>query len=309
MKQIITKVVMLSVLLVSCDDKNSEITSFDQNSKGLVKEVEFVVEKPNEEEITRGLTYTGTSMPFAWAINDTVGIFPDKGDQISFSMENGVGTDIAKLDGGAWALKADAQYAAYTPFNRMNFFSTRQKITLDYTGQVETGIATTDHLGAYDFQAAPFTSADGGKLTFLFKRLSCILILRLTVPQAGTYTNVSVKAEENAFTTKATLSLGETYTFTPVVKSNIISLGLKDVKTTTANQMIDLIMMAAPFDLSGKSIEVALKGANGYLYKATYNVPGPYNANNIKRIPFTLKLDSNSNVSFGGEFNTEETSM
>lgn len=305
MKQIITNVVLLSVLLVSCD-KNSEITSFDQNSKGLVKEVEFVVEDPNEEEITRGLTYTGSGVPFAWALNDTVGIFPDKGDQISFSMANGVGTTTAKLDGGAWALKADAQYAAYSPFNRMNFFSTRQKIMLDYTGQVETGIATTDHLGAYDFQAAPFTSADGGKLTFLFKRLSCILILRLTVPQAGTYTNVSVKAEENAFTTKAKLSLGETYTFTPETKSNTISLALKDVKTTTANQVTDLLMMVAPFDLTGKNIEVSLKGANGYLYKATYTVPKPYNANDIKRISLTLKLDSSSNVSFGGEFETEE---
>ena len=36
MKQIITNVVLLSVLLVSCD-KNSEITSFDQNSKGNYK--------------------------------------------------------------------------------------------------------------------------------------------------------------------------------------------------------------------------------------------------------------------------------
>lgn len=308
MKQIITNVVLLSVLLVSCD-KNSEITSFDQNTKGLVKEVEFVVEDPNEEEITRGLTYTGSGVPFAWVLNDTVGIFPDKGDQISFSMANGVGTTTAKLDGGAWALKADAQYAAYSPFNRMNFFSTRQKIMLDYTGQVETGIATTDHLGAYDFQAAPFTSADGGKLTFLFKRLSCILILRLTVPQAGTYTNVSVKAEENAFTTKAKLSLGETYTFTPETKSNTISLALKDVKTTTANQVTDLLMMVAPFDLTGKNIEVSLMGANGYLYKATYTVPKPYNANDIKRISLTLKLDSSSNVSFGGEFETEEKAL
>ena len=297
---------MLSVLLASCDDKNSGITSFDQNTKGLVKEVEFVVETPNEEEMTRGLTYTGSAVPFAWALNDTVGIFPDKGDQISFSMANGVGTTTAKLDGGAWALKADAQYAAYSPFNRMNFLSTRQKIILDYTGQVETGIATSDHLGAYDFQAAPFTSADGGKLTFLFKRLSCILILRLTVPQAGTYTNVSVKAEENAFTTKAKLSLGETYTFTPETKSNTISLALKDVKTTTANQVTDLLMMVAPFELTGKNIEVSLKGANGYLYKATYTVPKPYNANDIKRISLTLKLDSSSNVSFGGEFETEE---
>ena len=123
--------------------------------------------QPDDAEMTRGLTYTGNSVPFAWTEKDTLGIFPDKGDQMAFSMSEGIGTNNAKVDGGAWALKTTAVYYAYSPFNRWNFFRDRSHILLDYTGQVEDGIATTDHLGAYDFQAANSTWALDGHLNFI----------------------------------------------------------------------------------------------------------------------------------------------
>lgn len=307
MKQIAFILLLLSVSISACTDSEST-TEILCPEDGFIHQVEFI-SPVLVDEGTRGLTYTGSGVPFAWALNDTVGIFPDHGDQISFSMSSGAGSASAVLDGGAWALKPTAQYAAYYPFNRKNFYSDRNNIILDYTGQCETGIANADHLSKYDFQVANFTSATNGKLSFALNRLNCILILRLTVPQAGTYTDLYLKADENVFTTKSKLSLGAAYSVTPVEMSNTMHLSLKEVTTTASNQVADFLVMLAPVDLTGVTYTVTLKGANGYLYKGTKTPTSAYSANKTTRTSITLKLDTNSNIGFGGEFQTEESSL
>ncbi len=309
MKQITYLFFSLSLSLSACSDY--ELENEVQNPKdGFVHIVEFI--SPVLEEDfgdTRGLTYTGSGVPFTWVENDVVGIFPDRGDQISFSMADGVGTTSAILDGGAWALKSDAQYGAYYPFDKKNFFTDRSNIILDYTGQCETGIASADHLASYDFQAANFASASNGKLMFDLKRLGCVLILRLTVPQAGTYTDLYLSADHDVFTEKAKLSLGESYQFVPIEKTNVLHLSLKDVTTTTNNQVADFLIMLAPVDLTGDTFTATLKGANGYLYKGMKAPTSAYSANKVTRTSITLKLDGSSNIGFGGEFTTEESSL
>ncbi len=309
MKKNLFLILSLSVSLTACSD--SEDSFVNKSSEDTtVKVVEFKTQEPEEDfEATRGLTYTGSGVPFAWAVDDIVGIFPDRGDQISFSMADGVGTTAALLDGGAWALKSEAKYAAYYPFDRANFFTDRSNIILDYTGQEETGIANADHLAKYDFQAAKFTKSANGKLSFDLRRLNCILILRLTIPQAGTYTDLTITADDEEFTTKAKLSLDDEYTFSPVTKSKSMHLALSEVRTTQSNQVADLLIMLAPVDLTGKTYTVTLKGANGYLYKGTKTPTSAYSANKVTRTSITLKLDTNSNVNFGGEFTTEESSL
>lgn len=309
MKQITYLLFPLALSFSACSDK--EVVDVVQYpNDGFVHTVEFVSPVLEEEfGETRGLTYTGSGVPFAWAETDVVGIFPDRGDQISFSMADGVGTTSAILDGGAWALKSDALYGAYYPFDKKNFFTDRSNIILDYTGQCEKGIANADHLAGYDYQAANFASASNGKLMFDLKRLGCILILRLTVPQAGTYTDLYLSADENVFTEKAKLSLGESYQFVPIEKTNVLHLSLEDVTTTSNNQVADLLIMLAPVDLTGDSFTVTLKGANGYLYKGTKTPTSAYSANKVTRTSITLRLDGSSNIGFGGEFTTEESSL
>lgn len=261
------------------------------------------------DDKTRGLTYTGTGIPFAWSLTDTLGIFPNQGDQLGFSMAAGVGTKTANVDGGAWELKNTSEYTAYSPFNRRNFFTDREHILLDYTGQTENGIANSEHLGAYDFQAANTTFAEDGRLNFAMKRLSCIFIARLTVPQAGRYTKMTLVAEEDVFTAKAYLALGDAYTVTPIQMSRTVSLGLKNVTTTSNNQVIDLLMMLSPVDLNGKTFTVNLYGANGYIYKGTMTPNRAYTAGLATRAVVNLVLDDSSNIGLGGEFTTENNEM
>ena len=57
---------------------------------------------------------------FLWEATDTVGIFPDKGSQAEFAMDEGAGMQTATFNGGGWALKAASTYAAYYPYNFYN---------------------------------------------------------------------------------------------------------------------------------------------------------------------------------------------
>ena len=307
-----TASMLLSSALFSCTagEGVDEQLQNDAQSKGVIDEVYIhAPELEFDEPETRGLVYTGNGVPFSWILTDTIGIYPDKGDQLSFSMEKGIGTNDAVIDGGAWGLKATSTYGAYYPFSRKNYFAKRDNIILDYTGQVEDGIANADHLIAYDYLASNDVKESDGKLTFDMKRLGCILVLRLTVPQAGTYTALQLKADEGEFTTKAKLQLGSTATFTPVEKSEAITMGLKNVTTTQANQVVEFLIMLAPVDLSGTMFTVTLKAANGYLYKGNKTPTSAYTAGKVTRTSITLKLDNSSNMGFGGEFTTEESEL
>lgn len=298
--------------IISCSRHEEDIVpNLIVQDNAIVKEITVSTSNYlfDESEQTRGLTYENGKVPFAWSVNDTLGIFPNKGDQMPFSMEEGVGTTYAKIDGGGWALKQTATYMAYSPFNRKNYYRDRQHIILDYTGQIENGIANTDHLGAYDFQASNATTAVDGKLDFQLERLSCILILRLTVPQAGSYKRVKLSAGSEIFSTEAELSLGNNYAVTPTKKAKSITLGLENVRTTEDNQVCDFLMMLAPVDMTGQSITVSLLGANGYEYKATKTLASNYSARSVKRVSFTLVIDNSANVGIGGEFEEKEDEM
>ena len=90
----------------------------------------------------------------AWAKNDTIGIFPSKGGQVEFPIEEGTGSKQALFDGGDWALKAGRAYAAYYPFNRWNTFrdsnNDKQMILLAGIG-VAMGNADDDIKQVADF--------------------------------------------------------------------------------------------------------------------------------------------------------------
>lgn len=309
-KKQIWQYAIIPIFMVSCTGSDDVLLPEHDTNNEVIDKITISIQDYRYENETRGITYTGDSTPFAWTEKDTVGIYPDRGDQMAFSMAAGVGTNTANIDGGAWGLKSDAWYAAYSPFNRKNFFNDREHIQLDYIGQVETGIANADHLGAYDFQAANDTRrSEEGTLNFMLERLNCILILRLTVPQPGTYSEIRLTADDEVFTTQAQLALGKEYVYTPIKKQKTLSLGLKDVTTTTSNQVADFLIMMAPVDLTGKTYTVSLIGANGYVYKGTKTPTKAYEAGAATRTAITLKLDEGSNIGMGGEFTTEESEM
>lgn len=199
----------------------------------------------------------GTSgAAFKWAANDTVGIFPNEGSQVYFPMTSGAGTNSATFTGGGWALKSSATYAAYYPFIG-NMYLDQTKIPVSYTGQTQTGNGSTAHLGAYDFMAASATTAENGGVNFTFKHLGCLVQLKITVPDVGTLSSVTLSADEEVFVEKGYIDLTAT---TPIIVStqtaSSLNINLKEVTTTVTDEVVTVYFMIAPADMTGKTLTV-----------------------------------------------------
>ena len=89
----------------------------------------------DSETSTKNVANVGTEVEFVWSVTDSVGIFPDAGSQIYFSMASGAGQISAAFDGGGWALKKNAEYFSYFPFVP-DFYIRKDEVPLTYVGQV-----------------------------------------------------------------------------------------------------------------------------------------------------------------------------
>ena len=200
---------------------------------------------------------------YAWAVTDTIGIFPSEGRQVEFSMSSGAGSASAVFTGGGWGLKSTSTYAAYFPLIGQ-YYLDKSDIPVHYTGQVQEGDASTAHLGVYDYLAAPASEVKNGGVSFDFERLGCLVQIQLTVPSPTTIYSVTLKAENEAFAVKGKVDLTETSPrIYPVASSSEIMLEVKNVTTAKANQMATFYMMLPPTDLSGKTLKAVVSVENG----------------------------------------------
>lgn len=300
--------IALALLLASCSSNNVD-------EAGLNAEVQKVIitagDFLDDENPSASRTNIDPSKGFSWAEKDTIGIFPARGDQLPFAMASGAGTDVAVISGGSWGLKTSEDYASYYPFSRQNYFTDRSNIPFSYVGQVQTGDDSTAHLGAFDLMKADNAQANGSNLNFDFEHLSCVLKLKVTVPYAGTYSSVTLLADDAVFATQVKLDLTQTPAqVTNVETSKTISLALKDFTTTADSYQAVLYMMSAPFDLAKKNITLKLRSANGYTYSCTKTLSKAYVASMLYTINFnSLQKDSTPTIGIGGEFETSDSEM
>ena len=227
-------------------------------------------------ESRSSLSVDGGVAKFSWTPGDRVGILPDAGAQVFFEIPQPEEGDEpltdeerrkATFDGGAWALKATSNYAAYYPFIK-DYDLDREKVPVDYTGQKQTGI-NTNHLGAYDYLGAHImtTNASGG-VNFSFDHVGALVLLRFNVPEAGTtLKNVTMSADGVTFTTKGTydLTVNGTFVITPANEGGISSsLNVEvDYTTTVDNEEVTVYFMAAPVNLSDKKVDVTVAYGEG----------------------------------------------
>ena len=87
------------------------LTDEVQEICATIKEFEF-----EKSDFSRtSITIEEDGPHYAWAETDTIGIFPNVGRQVEFSMAEGAGSTSAKFTGGGWGLKSTSTYAAYFP--------------------------------------------------------------------------------------------------------------------------------------------------------------------------------------------------
>ena len=205
---------------------------------------------------------SASGVSFKWNVNDTVGIFPNKGDQVSFAMDGGTETNTATFSGGGWALKSSATYAAYYPYNFYNRDLT--KIPVSYAGQTQIGNNNTDHIGKYDFMAASVATPSNGAVAFDMQHLGCLVQLNINVPNAGELSSVTLTADEAVFVEKGFVDLTTNApAITAETTTNTMTIKLKDVSANESEESITVYFMLAPANMTNNTITATITDLAG----------------------------------------------
>ena len=277
MKQFITKASALFALAAMTACSEDAIVEFNPNlsNSEFLQEIKITGKDLQFDDATRSsVSITESGASFAWKEDDVIGIFPNKGDQVSFAMDNGAGTQTATFSGGGWALKSSATYAAYYPHVYENRDMT--KIPVSYLGQTQNGNNNTDHIGTFDFMAAAVSTPSNGSVAFDMQHLGCLIQLKIDLLEEAGIGNVSIKygSSYNAmFTTTGYIDLTSE---TPQInvsgnKSSSIDVKLNNLRVE-ADETAVIYLMMAPANMEGKTIDVVVTEDNGFT--RTFQVAG-----------------------------------
>ena len=253
----------------------------------------------NNAETRTAIDFGDSEIKFSWADKDTVGIFPVDGGQVEFPISSEAGGNYAKFDGGKWALRASAKYAAYFPYNKANIYKDSKTILLDYTGQKQIGVGSTAHLGAYDFMGSPaVTSNASGSLDFQLQRFAKPVDFRLTFPESVQISSLRIQTENPVFITQQILDIsGDSPMTTPIEKTLTDELLLK-VEGAESVTTGDFYLMMAPQDLTSYTIEVLATTIDGSVYKNSI-ISKDLTTNSVGyRISASLELSESDNVNY-----------
>lgn len=254
MKQILLFAASIIVLaLGACSQE-----SFWDESNGNVKTIRVVGPEDItfEEGATRGTEIiNGSTLRFSWVQGDSLGIFPDKGNQVEFPITSTEGGTSAVFDGGGWALRNRSNYAAYYPFSVWNYHRNNKTILLDYSGQVQDGNGSFAHLSAYDYLASSRVAPENGEVCFEMSRLGSILYIDIVVPEPTVVHSLVISCDEAVFTEKADLDIsGEEAASTPKKMTKNLTLEFKNTVTSEANETVRGYLAVYPVDFSNKTV-------------------------------------------------------
>lgn len=270
------------VLMGACSDNYENLGNGEEEIPGIEpREVVFSLKNFEEDDRSRtNLEVNESGVTFTWAKDDTLGIFPSQGDQVSFAMDEGAGTANAVFSGGSWELKKSSTYYAYYPFSRKYFDgqSSKNKIWVNYKGQSQDGNNSTATIGKYDFMNAASTSPEEGRLLFEFSHLGALVQLSVTVPEKMTVKKMALATENEEFLIEGYYNLeDEIPAYVAERKSKVLSLAMKNVECE-ANATVTGYLMVPPTDLTGKTLTVRVYDDRNKLYSYTYPAAGVFRA-------------------------------
>lgn len=281
-------ILSLTVALGACSDNYEDLGNGEEEIPGIEpREVVFSVKNFEPDDRSRtNLEISQSGAVFTWAENDTLGIFPSQGDQVSFAMEAGAGTANAVFSGGSWELKKSSTYYAYYPFSRKYFDgqSTKNEIWVNYKGQSQDGNNSTATVGNYDFMNAASTSPEEGRLVFEFSHLGALVQLTALVPERMVVKKMSLVTENEEFLIEGHYNLeDESPVYVAEKKGKVLSLAMKNVECE-ANTSVIGYLMVPPTDLTGKSLTVRVYDDRNKLYSYTYPAAGAFRAGKSYRL-------------------------
>lgn len=266
-KQIFHVGLLLSLLCVcSCGEKIAqEDDSPEIFESGEYERVTMVIPSLSYDDypMTKVNVDFSTFM-YLWEETDTVGIFPNRGSQIYFSMEEGVGKSEAVFDGGGWALKKNSSYYSYFPFVA-DYYIDKENIPVTYLGQEQEGNSslTVSSLGKYSYMVAEgVADANTGNLTFVYERLQKTFQFIIPV-EAGTYTSLDICAGSDVIPVSGTVNAmsADAEIHNPVYDDHL-SISLKNVTFDTP-EVLKVVCVIPPFDIFAQQMTMNLTKSDG----------------------------------------------
>lgn len=233
-----------------------------------ITEIRAIIPDLDVDDVKSRTSFTtgpyGTVPNPVWIVGDSIGIYPDEGDQLSFRITTGGKT--CPFSGGGWAMKASSSYTAYSPFQRSYYFKEKSALPVNMLGQTQKGNDNSAHLSAYDILIAKGDKPSSGSLNFQFTRQVALVRMELTAPRAATWKSITLKSNAE-FTTQAEMNLSlDAPTITTTAQSNSVTLSLENVVTTSDNLNVIAYMMLLPVNLTGKTLTAELEDNEGNVY-------------------------------------------
>lgn len=289
-----TMALLTSFAIIACSqdivvENTQTVNDCDAINQICITGKDFQIDEDTRSSVTIG--ESGAS--FAWDEDDVIGIFPDKGDQVSFAMEQGAGTQTATFTGGGWALKSSAKYAAYYPHVYENRDLTA--IPVSYVGQTQNGNANTDHIGAYDFMAASVTTPSNGAVAFDMQHLGALVQLTVNVAEPSELIRISLSSEAD-FALSGTIDLSTT---TPTANatrwSKSFTIGLSNIITTKPDEEVVIYFMMPPVDFTNKSLKAVIEKDN-YYYQEIELIGKKFEAGKAYRLTANMVSEEESPI-------------
>jgi len=258
--QLLSLLAGATLMLSACTDDVTNPVAVQSETEAAKADIVFSAEDfiPAGGQSRTAITPDAEGASFAWAQNDIIGILPDDGAQVYFTIKE-LSADARKatFSGGAWGLKSANDYTAYYPFIQ-DIMLNREAVPVDYSVQSYKYQTNTDGKvvvsPSHDYMAAKAVKAESGNLNFQFSHLGALVEVQFTLPEAAEVKRLYLTADGASFPVKGTFDLtAQTVAITPD-NDNLaytVTVNVENLKTTEANQTVSVFFMMPPMGGEG----------------------------------------------------------
>lgn len=272
MKQLNKFWAALLATLVWTSCTNEQATELEQQIDGK-RAIQVTLPDYESGDAETRTNFKPDNLAFSWADKDTLGIFPEQGDQVNFALSGGSGDKCATFTGGGWALKSGNKYYAYYPFSRQCYAGEHMKneIPVSLIGQTQKGDKSTAHLGKYAYMYAEGSNSSNGKVSLTMKPLTVILKLILTLPVTDQVESVTLSTSKAEFCTQGSFDLQSPASgITPSNElEKELSLACKNLQAT-AEQPFTTYLILTSASLKQKDVTVTVNTQSNGTYSETF---------------------------------------
>lgn len=196
--------------VIQGDEPNVLYTRVAEGMVDNVTEGEF--DEEDEDNSETGIHATRSSFIWdadqklyisKWQNDDVVAVFSTEKGVAAFQLTSGQNSSTAIFTGAGFDLTENKNYYSFSHNSIVsdkslgNATADINAIHMTYKGQTQNGNGNSDHLGAFDYQAAAGTAGSGNHVRFNYKHLGSVIRFILTLP---------TESEESVTFTKLTLS-------------------------------------------------------------------------------------------------------